>query len=161
MITSKDKNTKNPILILENIRSAYNTGVILRTCDALWWKAILSWFTPSPETDEKVKKTALGAHEQVVFWLFRNPKEALVYLRQEWYLLLAAEKNNESVSLLEVELNRSLPYALVMGNENTGVLEETLQQVDKIIHIPMLWIKESLNVAEAAAILMWELSMKQ
>ncbi len=46
--------------------------------------------------------------------------------------------------------------ALIMGNENTGVLAETLRDVDYIVHIPMQGMKESLNVAEAAAILMWE-----
>ena len=48
--------------------------------------------------------------------------------------------------------------ALVMGSETSGVLPETLQACDYILHIPMQGIKESLNVAEAAAIMMRELS---
>jgi tRNA G18 (ribose-2'-O)-methylase SpoU len=36
-------------------------------------------------------------------------------------------------------------------------MEETLQQVDEVVHIPMLGSKESLNVGQAAAIFMWEL----
>jgi len=149
-----------PILVLENIRSAYNTGVMLRTCDALWWKAVLSWFTPTPETDDKVKKTALGAHEQVILWSFRNPKESIAFLCNQWYLLIAAEKNTISTPLGDFQKTQEVPYALIMGNENTGVLTETLEVVEHILHIPMVGMKESLNVAEAAAIMMRELSGK-
>lgn len=149
------------ILILENIRSAYNTGVMLRTCDALWWKAIISWFTPDPLQDEKVAKTALGAEQTVVLSSFWNPKDARDRCHEQWYLLVAAEKNELSRSVLSTELLSKKPIALIVGNENTGVLQETLQAVDYILHIPMVGIKESLNVAEAAAILMRELSIKR
>ena len=47
--------------------------------------------------------------------------------------------------------------AIVFGNENAGVLEETLDYVDHIIHIPMQGVKESLNVGQAAAIFMREM----
>lgn len=150
----------NHVLVLENIRSAYNTGVMLRTCDAMWWKAILSWFTPTPDTDEKVKKTALWAHEHVLIGSFRNPQEARVRVREQGYILLAAEKNTRSSSVTQFTRTVWTTYALFMGNENTGVLPETLDAVDQILHIPMLGMKESLNVAEAAAIMMWELSRK-
>lgn len=146
------------LLILENIRSAYNTGVMLRTCDALWWQAVLSWFTPDPETDEKVHKTALGAQASVVVWSFRNPTEAIQRARVQWYTLIAAEKNMKSAALPQFTKTPKAKYAVFMGNENTGVLAETLNVVDHILHIPMLGMKESLNVAEAAAIFMWELN---
>lgn len=148
------------ILVLENIRSAYNTGVMLRTCDALWWKAVLSGFTPDPQQDEKVAKTALWAEKSVVLHSFWNPKEARARCRQQAYLLIAAEKNETSLSVLWTTLWSKQPVALIMGNENTGILQETLDDVDHVVHIPMLGMKESLNVAEAAAILMWELSRK-
>ncbi|USN56424.1 MAG: hypothetical protein H6766_05195 [Candidatus Peribacteria bacterium] len=44
--------------------------------------------------------------------------------------------------------------AVIMGNEITGVDQVTIGQVDHIIHIPMLGTKESLNVGQAAAIMM-------
>jgi len=53
------------VVILENIRSAYNVGNIIRTADALGWKVWLSGYTPSPEDTPKVKKTSLGAEETV------------------------------------------------------------------------------------------------
>lgn len=150
-----------PILILENIRSAYNTWVMLRTCDGLWRKAVLSGFTPRPDEDEKVGKTALWAEKEVVVGSFRNPKEARVWCREQWYLLVAAEKTPTALPIYERLFGYELPLALIMWNENTGVLAESLLDVDHILHIPMQWVKESLNVAEAAAIMMWELSTRR
>lgn len=144
------------ILILENIRSAYNTWVMLRTCDWLWRKAVLSGFTPRPEEDEKVAKTALGAEKEVIIGSFWSTREALNWVRAQGYLLVAAEKTPDAYDVRDVG-DFEKPVALVMGNENTGVLVETLGLVDMVVHIPMQWMKESLNVAEAAAILMWDL----
>jgi tRNA G18 (ribose-2'-O)-methylase SpoU len=146
---------KYNILILENIRSAYNTWVMLRTCDWLWRKAVLSGFTPRSEEDEKVAKTALGAEKEVVIGSFWSTREALEWVRGQGYLLVAAEKTPDAQDVRDARYFDK-PVALVMGNENTGVLQETLGLVDHIVHIPMQGIKESLNVAEAAAIVMWE-----
>lgn len=145
------------ILILENIRSAYNTGVMLRTCDGLGRKVVLSGFTPRPEEDEKVAKTALGAEKEVIIAEFWNPKEARQWCREQWCRLVAAEKTPLAEVVTQRSFGNELPIALVMGNENTWVLQETLDEVEYVVHIPMQWIKESLNVAEAAAILMREL----
>ncbi len=45
------------IVILENIRSAYNVGNIIRTADALGWQVRLTGYTPSPLDTQKVVKT--------------------------------------------------------------------------------------------------------
>lgn len=146
------------ILILENIRSAYNTWVMLRTCDGLWRKVVLSGFTPRPDEDEKVCKTALGAEKEVIIWSFRNPKEARDRCRVQWYTLVASEKTSSAIAIQECSFTQKNSLAVLMGNENTGVLQESLDDADFVIHIPLQWVKESLNVAEAAAIMMWELT---
>ena len=53
------------VLILENIRSAYNVGNIIRTADALGWQVRLTGYSPSPEDTQKVGKTSLGAEHNV------------------------------------------------------------------------------------------------
>lgn len=141
------------IIVLENIRSAYNVGNILRTADALGYGVVLSGYTPSPFEKEKVSKTSLGAEEYVPIQQFRNPQEALDNLREKGYLLIAAEESEESISLTDWR-SPEQPVALIVGNEKEGVLPETLAFVDQIVHIPMLGHKESLNVGQAAAIVM-------
>ena len=47
------------LLILENIRSAYNVGTMIRTADALGWQVICSGFSPDPRQEPKVLKSSL------------------------------------------------------------------------------------------------------
>ena len=149
-----------PAIIIENVRSAFNTGNIIRTADALGYDVILSGYTPSPSRDLKVKKSSLGAEESITIKEFRNPSEAIIYAKQHYGFLISAEKTEKSIAL-DKSLSFKLPdlnFSLVVGNEKTGVLPETLQASDLVVHIPMQGTKESLNVGQAAAIMMRELS---
>lgn len=144
------------LVVLENIRSAYNTWNIIRTADALGRDVVLSWYTPDPEEKLQVAKTSLGAEQKVIINQFWNPSECLKRIREQWYYIVAAEITDESTSIRWLDC--TTPVALIMGNEKTWVLQETLDTVDKVLHIPMEWMKESLNVGQAAAIMMWEIS---
>lgn len=149
-------------IVIENVRSAYNVWNIIRTADALWWNVILSWFTPSPDSPEwweKVKKTSLWSEKAVNLKTYRNTKEAISILQQEEYKLICWEISKESNSVLTY---RGVweKIALVVWNENTWVTRETLDCTEICLHVPMKGIKESLNVGQASAILMWELSRK-
>jgi tRNA G18 (ribose-2'-O)-methylase SpoU len=64
-------------LILENIRSAYNVGNMIRTADALGRDVRLSGYTPTPRENTKVVKTSLGAEETVHIKQFDNTAAAL------------------------------------------------------------------------------------
>jgi len=148
-----------PIVIVENIRSAYNVGNIIRTADGLWYDVILSGFSPSPYENESVKKTSLGAEEQVNLRQFRHVQEAIDNVKGAGYVLISAEIVPwKSISLdLVPDSIDAAPIALVVGNEKTWVMQATLDQSEHIVHIPMQGLKESLNVGQAAAIFMWEL----
>lgn len=150
------------LIVCENIRSAYNVGVIIRTADGLGYDVILSGYSPHPETEAKVKKSSLGAENSVWLIQYRNTSETIDVLKNQWYTLIALELTENSVAL--DSLDRSLlgewPVALIVGNEKTWVLPETLEACDVIVHIPMKGIKASLNVAEAASIGMWEMGRR-
>jgi tRNA G18 (ribose-2'-O)-methylase SpoU len=151
-----------PLIIIENVRSAYNVGNIIRTADALGYDVVLSWFSPSPADNESVKKTSLGAEATVNLQQFRHSQEAVVWAKEQWYTLVAAEVvAGRSIPLDKIPptppLSKGGRLAIIVGNEKTGVLEETLEQADYIVHIPMQGEKQSLNVGQAAAIVMWEL----
>jgi 23S rRNA (guanosine2251-2'-O)-methyltransferase len=152
-------------VIIENVRSAYNTGNIIRTADALWYSVILSGYTPHPHQNQKIKKTALGSQEAVYMLEFRNTKEALQWCRTQWILLIAAESTMYSIPLTSYTSHLHNPHsqsiAIVVGNEVSWVLPETLEMVDHVVYIPMIGIKESLNVWQAAAIVMWHLNQRK
>jgi len=147
-----------PAVVLENIRSAYNVWNIIRTADALWYDVILLWYSPSPFENEKVLKTSLGAEKNVNIKQFYNVKKWLDYLRQTYNLLIGAEIVKGAISLLELseKINNS-SFCIIFWNEVNWISLETLEKLDIISYIPMNWVKESLNVCEAASIFMWEL----
>jgi tRNA G18 (ribose-2'-O)-methylase SpoU len=146
------------VVILENIRSAYNVGNIIRTADALWWHVWLTWYTPSPADIPKVKKTSLGAEETVWIKQFNTTLEAIAFAKEEWMKVIAAEVAEWAIKLDDFSKTKYADgIAVVFGNEVDGVLSTTLKAVDAVVYIPMQWVKESLNVGQTSAIFMYAL----
>ena len=157
--------TKN-IILLENIRSAYNVWNIIRTADALWRNVWLSGYTPHPAEQPKVIKTSLGAEETVWLERFDNTQDAMDKAREFGMLIFAWELDKKAVALdkLDCHVSQSLDSQwqaggklIILWNEVDWVLQSTLDAVDDIVYIPMNWVKESMNVGQSAAIFMWEL----
>ncbi len=142
------------VIILENIRSAYNVGNIIRTADALGWQVRLTWYTPSPLDTQKVIKTSLGAETNVGLKQFGYTPEAIDEAKKQNLLVIAAEITDTSVDLASLQRDNHTGTAVIFWNEVDGVLDTTLQLVDKVVHIPMKGIKESLNVGQSSAIFM-------
>lgn len=141
------------VVILENIRSAYNVGNIIRTADALGWQVRLTWYTPSPEDTQKVVKTSLWAEKNVGLKQFGHTPEAIEFAKQQGMIVIAAEITKDSLPLDTFKQTTS-DIAIIFGNEVDGVLDSTLKLVDHVVNIPMQGIKESLNVGQTSAIFM-------
>ncbi len=151
---------KTPIVvILENIRSAYNVGSVFRTADAFLLEAIyICGYTAVPPHKE-IKKTALGAEESVAWKHFAGVNEAITELKGEGYKLYAVEQAGHSFPLQEVGYEGE-KLAVVFGNEVSGVEVSTIEQCDGCIEIPQSGMKHSLNVSVAAGVVLWELVRK-
>jgi len=151
------------IILLENIRSAYNVWNIIRTADALWRNVWLSGYTPHPIEQPKVKKTSLWAEETTGIERFNNAQDAIRKARELWYMVLAWELEDRAVALdifskkLKTDNKNTQNKLIILWNEVDGVLNSTMEVVDDIVYIPMNWVKESMNVGQSAAIFMWEL----
>ena len=145
------------IVILENIRSAYNVGNIIRTADSLWWEVWIVGYTPSPLDNPKVCKTSLWAENTVWLRQFDFTIDAIQEAREMWLEIIAAELTENSVSLGEYVCKSENWIAVIFGNEVDGVMPKTLKEVDWVVEIPMQWIKESMNVGQSTAIFMREL----
>lgn len=138
------------VFVLENVRSAYNVGSILRTADGCGVRKVyLVGITPDA-THPKVRKTALGADEAVPTERAEDVASLAAVLRQSGYRISAIEKQAGTDDLLEC--NMSFPAALLFGNEVSGLSPEALEASDDILSLPMLGVKTSLNVAAAAAV---------
>lgn len=149
---------KNPVIVvLENIRSAYNVGSVFRTGDAFLIEAIyLVGYCARPPHKE-IRKTALGAEETVHWKWFPTTAEAIADLREKGYGVYAAEQAEGSFLLHDIEFDREEKIAVVFGNEVTGVESSTLSLCDGCLEIPQWGMKHSLNIATAAGVVLWEL----
>ncbi len=145
------------VVVLENIRSAYNVGSVFRTADAFLLDRIyICGYTAHPPHKE-IKKTALGADESVDWKYFKTTKEAVDELRKENFKIFSVEQAEKSIMLNTLKSDNE-KLAIVFGNEVTGVEQATIQLSDGCIEIPQLGIKHSLNVSVAAGIVLWELA---
>jgi 23S rRNA (guanosine2251-2'-O)-methyltransferase len=100
--------TPRPTIILENLRSCYNVGSIIRTADALGRDVVIAGYTPSPFSQPKVAKTSLGAEEsvhieefvqQVIDGTIPDCTKAISAYKKRGYTVIAAEITDTSVDL--------------------------------------------------------------
>jgi tRNA G18 (ribose-2'-O)-methylase SpoU len=138
------------VIVADNLRSLWNVGSIFRTADACGASRIvlcgISGCPPRPE----IAKTALGA-ERAVDWEYRaEASTVLEPLRAEGYHAVALERTPRSLPLDEVRWPDRV--CLLLGNEVAGVSSPLLEACSLHVHIPMLGVKGSLNVAVAFGI---------
>jgi len=152
------RSDKTPVIVvLENIRSAYNVGSVFRTSDAFLIEAIYIVGYTSQPPHKEIKKTALGAEESVEWKHFATAAEAIDDLRTKGFNIYAAEQAEGSYKLNAIGFESGEKIAVVFGNEVAGVEQSTITLCDGCIEIPQLGMKHSLNIATAAGVVLWEL----
>jgi 23S rRNA (guanosine2251-2'-O)-methyltransferase len=155
MLGQEFNNENLPVIevLLDNIRSAYNVGSILRTSDGVHITHIhCCGITPTPD-NAKVKKTSLGAEQNIPWTQYWDSIAAAKNLIEQGYLLVALEGGSNAISIFEL-INDPIakPMALVVGNEVSGVDPGLLNLCHKKIWLPMLGNKHSFNVSVAFGI---------
>jgi 23S rRNA (guanosine2251-2'-O)-methyltransferase len=148
------------VVVLDNIRSLYNTGAFFRTADACAVeRLVLCGITPRPDQGHRqrraIAKTALGA-ELTVPWEYQaNTRTTLVALRASGYQIVAVETASDAIGLYE--WTPAWPVCLVFGHERDGLASDLDGQFDLSVRVPMFGVKRSLNVATAAGVVLYEL----
>ena len=153
------------VLVLSNIRSNENVGSIFRTADAAGvYEIFLCGYTPGPldrfdRSNGALLKASLGAEKFVKWQKFQTLREAVEELKRRGFKILAIEQTPEALDYRETGklLNSGENLGLVFGNEVEGLSEEDLGICDGVAEIPMRGQKESLNVAVAVGIVLYQL----
>lgn len=142
----------NFVLIPDGVRDPGNLGTMLRTARAAGVQAV---FLPPGTVDPfspKVVRAGMGVH----FWLpihLLSWKEIRSQLNKAGLnVYLAAADEGQPYLLADFRA----PIALIMGGEAQGAGEQAREIADRRVFIPMPGGGESLNVAAAAAILLYE-----
>jgi len=143
-------------VVLNSIRSNYNVGSIFRTSDgAMIEKLYLCGYTPHPPKKE-ILKTALGSTESVQWEYVKDPKDVILKMKSDGIKVCALELTDKSFPYYKLDKN-DFPLCLIIGNEITGVSHELIDLCDFSIEIPQYGIKQSLNVAVAYGVSIFEL----
>lgn len=156
------KSEKFPvILVLENLRSLNNVGSAFRTADSLGIEEIfLVGYTPCPPHRE-INKTAIGAIESVKWSYFESPIEVYDELGKRGYSIFSIEQTEESEHLNKINWSKFDKIAIILGNEISGVEQQTIDMSVKTIEIPQFGTKHSLNVSVCAGIILWDILNKR
>jgi tRNA G18 (ribose-2'-O)-methylase SpoU len=152
---------KTPVvLVLDNVRSALNVGSAFRTADSFALEKIyLCGITATPPHRE-IMKTAIGATESMDWQHEKETVDAILTLQNEGYKVLAVEQAEGSSALQSTDIQLDGKYALVFGNEVSGVHESVMAVVDGCLEIPQFGTKHSLNISVCLGIVVWEFCRK-
>jgi tRNA G18 (ribose-2'-O)-methylase SpoU len=141
-------------VVLDNLRSAFNVGSIIRTSDAARVMHVhLCGITARPP-HVQLARTALGASRFVPWSHHSDTLDVVRALKSEGVAITALETTASAASYLEADYR--LPMALVLGHEVRGVDPLVLAECDHVVTIPMWGVKNSLNVATAFGIVTFE-----
>jgi 23S rRNA (guanosine2251-2'-O)-methyltransferase len=142
------------VLILDRLRSAHNVGNIFRLAEATRVERILACgYTPVPP-HPKLAKTARGCDLTIPCEVFPDAVSAIRSVKDQGYTVYAVETAASAEYYWRCQLK--FPSALVLGNEALGIDEEALLLCDQFICLPALGGKNSINVGNCAAVVLFE-----
>ena len=169
-IGKKEVGGKRLAVLLDNIRSAWNVGSILRSADGFGFtQAFLCGITPTPD-NEAVTKTSLGAEDSVPWSYHKDAVKLAKGLKDEGWTVRALEADQRAIAIEDASTSLGLDVArstsnsakvevLIVGNEVTGVDSGLLELCHNILYIPMRGEKKSFNVAIAFGIAAYALTL--
>ncbi|MCQ2147096.1 MAG: RNA methyltransferase [Bacteroidales bacterium] len=143
------------VLVLDNIRSAHNVGSAFRTGDS--FKADKVWLCgicATPPSAE-IHKSALGAEDSVAWEHADSTSELVDRLSEVGYTIVSVEQTVNSVKLNEFVPEKGKKYALIFGNEVSGVDQDVVNKSDFALEIPQFGTKHSLNVSVSIGVILW------
>lgn len=151
----KDLPDSGIVVVLDNIRSAHNVGSVFRTADSFKidkvWLCGICAVPPSAE----IHKSALGAEDSVAWEHVADTMEAVRRLKEDGYMVVSAEQTVGSVMLDSFVPENGRKYAVVFGNEVSGVRQDVVNASDFCLEIPQYGTKHSLNVSVSAGVILW------
>jgi 23S rRNA (guanosine2251-2'-O)-methyltransferase len=157
-------------VVLDDVRSLANVGLIFRLCDALRVERLylcgITGRPPSVEDERprhvqdragrEIDKTAVMAVPFVAWEYQASASDAVMKLKTRGYQIVAVEQAHNSVAYSTSGVYRA-PICLIFGHERAGVAPSALQQADVCVEVPVFGMANSLNVAMSLAVVGYEI----
>lgn len=143
------------VVVLDQVTDPHNVGAILRSACAFGAKAVMMTERHAPSVTGTLAKTACGAFDVIPLVRLTNLSQALQRMQKEgfWCIGLAEEGPR---ALHEMKLPQKV--AIVLGAEGEGLRRLTREKCDELAKLPTQPPIGSLNVSNAAAIAIYEIT---
>jgi 23S rRNA (guanosine2251-2'-O)-methyltransferase len=141
------------LVVLDAIEDPHNVGAILRTCDAAGATGVIRQTRHAAALDGVVGKASAGALMNVRIATVVNIARAVDELKavHVWTVGLAGDADE-----VYTDIDWTLPSALVLGAEGSGLRRLVRETCDRVVRIPMGGSVDSLNVSVAAGVVLYE-----
>ena len=148
------------IVLLERVTNPTNVGAIIRSAAALWVDAVILSADCADPYYRRAARVSMG-NVFCLPWAYLPANvscaDYIRSLREQGFTAAAMALDERAVRLGSEELSRAEKLVIVMGSEGEGLRPETIEACDATVMIPMSREVDSLNVAAASAVAMWEL----
>lgn len=144
----------NPLLVvLHQINNPVNVGAILRTSEAAGAAGVIATQNTSDPFSPKSLRGAMGSAFRLPIWSGPSYTETIDWCRQRGIATICSAVD---ATTGYTEIDWTGPSALILGPESTGLMPEEVNLADRQVSIPMKGMAESLNVAVAGGVLLFE-----
>lgn len=151
------ENLQNNIVVLNRVSDPGNLGTIIRIADAAGFKDIILTKGSVDCYNEKTIRSTMGSIFNMNISYIEEEK-LIEFLRGKNYKIVSTALEKDSKEYTELEILEK--NAFIFGNEGDGISKEIIQQSDEKIIIPIYGTAESLNVAMATGIILYEVRKK-
>ena len=148
-------NHKNFFLILDGISNPDNLGMVLRTADASGVDAVILLSGSTHYFNKNSIRGARGAVGRIPIYYCTDDFELMEILREHHFKIMGTSARFQASNFYDVSF-ASDNIAVVVGNESNGVRKEILDRCTDYVKIPMVEGQSSLNIAVAAALVLYE-----
>jgi TrmH family RNA methyltransferase len=146
------------LVVLHQINNPVNVGAILRTSEAAGAAGVITTKNTSDPFSPKSLRGAMGSAFRLPIWSGPSYAETIDWCRQRGIATICADVE---ATTAYTEIDWRGPSALILGPESTGLTAEELALANQRVSIPMKGMAESLNVAVAAGVLLFEASRQR
>lgn len=151
LISNSDGNSL--LVVLHKINNPVNVGAIIRTAEAAGASGAIATFTTSDPFSPKALRGAMGSAFRLPIWHGPAFQEVIDWCKARGIRTVSAGAASK-MSFAEVDWTES--RALILGPESEGLSDDEMAAADYSVRIPMQGSVESLNVAVAAGVLLYE-----
>jgi tRNA (guanosine-2'-O-)-methyltransferase len=140
-------------VVLEGVAIAHNASAVIRTCDAAGILH-LDLVSPNPDLLGINRAISTRAEKWLDVRIHRSLEACLLPLKEKGFQVAVTHLGEEAVEY--IDLDYTLPLAIVFGSESEGVSPEALKLADHRIRIPMLGMVQSLNLSVSVGVILFE-----